>query len=528
MEREPNGLPRGLAQGVAAFVALALTGIVYLISGDVGLDMADEGFLWYGAQRTALGEVPLRDFQSYEPLRYYWCAAWSGLLGDGILGVRRSVAIFQAIGLFFGLLAARRATSHPWQLALIGSILVAWMFPRHKLFDSGVALIAVYGAVRLVESPSVRAHFLVGCFTGLAGFLGRNHALYASLGFVCLILLLHCKLRSGSLGRRLGGFACGVLAGYSPMLAMMAFVPGFAHGFLDSLLFFVRQGSNLPIPYPWPWRPGYERLWWFERAGLAVAFLLPVIVYPLGLLVALRSRPEALRSRSLLVGSAVIGVFYVHHAAVRSDVFHLAQSFLPALLVVFALPAVFPCARGALARPTIWGALALVTLLATPAANPQLKRYRPDGEAAPLVAYEVAGDRLRLDPGQAAYLEHLQSEINRRVAPEEMLFVAPSSPSVYPLLGKRSPTWWIYLLWAADTEVQEQIISDLTAQRVSWALIIDKPQDRRRGLLFHQSHPLVWRYLGREFEPVSLPPAFRGHHLLRRRSPRPRAGGEGR
>jgi hypothetical protein len=187
MGREVNGSPHGFAQGFAAFLAVALPGAVYLTSGDIGLGMADEGFLWYGARRTALGEVPLRDFQSYEPLRYYWCAAWSGLLGDGILGLRRSALIFQALALFFGLLAARRVATHPWQLVIIGSILVAWMFPGYKLFDSGLTLMAVYGAVRLVESPSVRAHFLVGCLTGLAGFLGRNHALYASLGFGCLI-----------------------------------------------------------------------------------------------------------------------------------------------------------------------------------------------------------------------------------------------------------------------------------------------------------------------------------------------------
>jgi hypothetical protein len=518
MEREADGSPRGVAQGLVALIALALTAAAYLITGDVGLGMADEGFLWYGARRTALGEVPLRDFQSYEPLRYYWCAVWSDLLGDGILGLRRSVVVFQAVALFFGLLAARRATTHPWQLVIIGSILVAWMFPGYKLFEPGVTLMAVYGAVRLVESPSVRAHFLVGCFTGLAGFLGRNHALYASLGFGCLIFLLHFKLRSGNLGRRSGGFACGVLAGYSPMLLMMAFVPGFARSFLDSLLFFARHGSNLPLPYPWPWKLGYEYLRWFERAALAVAFLLPVIAYPLGLLIALRSKPGALGRRSLLIGSAFIGVFYAHHVMVRSDASHLAQSFLPALLLAFALPAAFPCARAALARSTSWGVLALVTLLAVPAVNPQLARYRPGVEAPSLVSYEVAGDQLRLLPGQAAYLERLELAIHERVAPEEMVFVAPITPSLYPLLGKASPTWWIYFLWAADGKSQEQIVEDLTTQRVSWALIIDIPIDGRRELLFQNSHPLVWQYLTREFEPVSLGPYFRGHHLLSRRS----------
>jgi hypothetical protein len=518
MEGEAKAPSRGVAQGLAATLALALSGAVYLISGDVGVGMADEGFLWYGAQRTALGEVPLRDFQSYEPLRYYWCAAWSHLFGDGLLGLRLSAAAFQALALFFGLLAARRATTHPWQLAIIAPVLVAWMFPRYKLFDSGVSLMAVYGAVRLVESPSVRAHFLVGCFTGLVGFLGRNHALYALLGFDCLIFLLHFKHRPGNLGRRLGGFACGVLAGYAPMLVMAALVPGFAHSYLDSLLFFLHHGSNLPIPYPWPWRLGYEHLRWFERAGLAAAVLLPVVIYPAGLWVALRTKPEALRGRSLLIGSAFIGAFYIHHVAVRSDFSHLAQSFLPALLALFAFPLALPRARAVLARSASWGALALVTLLAAPATNPELARFSPGADAPTLVRVEVAGDPLWLHPGQAAYFQQLGAVVHQRVAPEDTLFIAPNAAALYPVLGKVSPTWGIYFLWVADEKSQERIIGELTAERVRWALIIDNPVAGRRELLFRNSHPLVWQYLVREFEPVPLSAAFRGHHLLRRRS----------
>jgi hypothetical protein len=518
MEGEAKATSRRFAQGLAAILALGLSGAVYLISGDVGVGMADEGFLWYGAQRTALGEVPLRDFQSYEPLRYYWCAAWSHLFGDGLLGLRLSVAVFQAVALFFGLLAARRATTRPWQLAIIAVVLVAWMFPRYKLFDSGVSLMAVYAAVRLVESPSVRAHFLVGCFAGLAGFLGRNHALYALLGFGGLIFLLHSKLRPGAFGRRIGGFACGVVAGYAPMLVMAAFVPGFARSYFDSLLFFVHQGSNLPIPYPWPWRLGYEHLRWFERVGLAAAFLLPVVIYPFGLWIALRSKPEVLRNRSLLVGSVFVGVFYVHHVAVRSDFSHLAQSFLPALLALFALPLALPRARAVLAQSASWGTLVLVTLLATPATNPELTRFRPGVEPTALVRVEVAGESLWLHPGQAAYFQQLGAVIQQRVAPEDTLFIAPNAAALYPVLGKVSPTWAIYFLWVADEKSQARMIDELKAQRVRWALIIDNLVAGRRELLFQNSHPLVWQYLIREFEPMPLAAAFRGHHLLRRRS----------
>ncbi len=49
--------------------ALLLVGAVFGWHGRLGLRLADGGFLWYGAVRAALGEIPLRDFQSYDPGR---------------------------------------------------------------------------------------------------------------------------------------------------------------------------------------------------------------------------------------------------------------------------------------------------------------------------------------------------------------------------------------------------------------------------------------------------------------------------
>ncbi|HVT19636.1 MAG TPA: hypothetical protein VHQ90_26065 [Thermoanaerobaculia bacterium] len=181
-------------------LAVSLAGASFLAQGRIGFNIADEGFLWYGAVATAHGDVPLRDFYSYDPGRYYWAAAWARLLGDGILALRLSTAIFAAIGLWLGLLAARRVVTGPWALALAGAMLLAWMSPRHKLFEPSVAMAAVWAGARLAERPSRGRHFAAGVLVGLAGFLGKNLGLYCGAALLALILVRHFWPADGPAG----------------------------------------------------------------------------------------------------------------------------------------------------------------------------------------------------------------------------------------------------------------------------------------------------------------------------------------
>ena len=516
----PPRFDRGLV--VCALIAVALSGLLYHLLGDVGFGVADEGYLWYGSVQTAAGEVPMRDFQAYDPGRYYWCAAWSFLLGDGIVALRLSCSIFQAIGLFFGLLVCRRVVNHLAWLVPMGVLLAGWMYPRHKFFEHAIAMAAVWMAVRLFEERSLRRHLVCGIFIGLAGFIGRNHAAYNTAIFGVLILFLHARYREGSLVKKIGAVAGGTVLGYSPMLVMWAAVPGFFDAFLDSIRTIVKQGTNLPKEWPWPWRMEYAGLparEVIENASVGIAFLLPAIVVPLGLVMAVRIGKTPSKGRVVLVCAAVVGAVYAHHAAVRSDPRHIAQCIHPALLALLALPAVFPRGLAAWGTRVGWLLFFVTSYFTITTKNITLGDLPIGGYHDPIVTYEIQGEKLRL-PAQIAELhDRIRRPVLRLVPEDELLFIAPYRPDLYPFFGKPSPTWGIYFYWPnAPREEQEEMIADFEAKGVDWALLDPGAAiDGRTDLAFPNSYSVVWDYFRREFTRVTPPELPPRYLLLQRR-----------
>jgi hypothetical protein len=514
---------------------MGLAGAAFLLQGKLGLDLADEGFLWMGVVRTAHGGVPLRDFYSYDPGRYLWGAAWAPALGEGILALRLSTAVFAAGGLFCGLLAARRVTVRWLTLALVGLVLLLWMFPRHKLFEPSVAMAAVYVAVRVLENPSRRNCFLAGVTVGLATLLGKNHGLYCGLAFLALLLLLHWRWGRGApsgagedrtrFGERLGSLGAGFAAGAIPLLSMMAFVPGFARAYLDSILFFVHEGrTNSPLPVPWPWRVGFADAGLaagLEGMALGLAFLLLPLFYALVAVLAWKTNAADLPRRKVLLAGLLVGGFYMHHAFSRADAPHLAQSIHPALLGLLALPAALG-AQGRRSRrlppPSSLAAAALaagLTLFAAVPQSPLAQEVAAARRGRPYVAAVVAGDRLRLPAPLAASLAAAAAAVDERVSRAEPLLVFPNAPGLYPVLRREPPVWDTFITWPAAPGSDERMVSEIEGKGVRWALGSGTDADPGFMTSLSGSHPLLAAYLGTRFARVAEP-RLPAHLLLLR------------
>jgi len=489
-------------------IALALVSTSFLLQANIELNLADEGFVWYGTIRTAIGDIPKLDFQSYDPGRYYWTAAWSLIFGQGIMALRLSIAIFQVIGLTLGLLAARRVVKNWWVMGLVGLLLLVWMhniYHWQKLFEPSIAMAAVYMAVRLIEKPVFKRYFLSGLFVGLAAFMGRNHGLYTFLAFFLLILFIWNKLKQEKLLKRYEVWIAGIIVGYIPMLYMLTFIPGmFETFFFGNVLKYLNKGfinTNIALPVPWPWTVDYAQIDIINSTSnffLGLFFLLPPIFYFFIITWSLRCKSSDVKRNSLLIASSFVGIFYLHHAFSRADLPHLDESIHPFLLGFVALIYLLISHRykGLAICLTVLIFTGTVFAMIIPA-NPYIYNIRFKDQ---FITYSINGDQLLLPRDKADYIDTVKQLVAQHVGTNEEMLIVPHSPGLYAILKLKSPIRDTYLLVSKTIEIQEIFIQDLTKNRVNWVLIGDIALDGRDDLRFRHTHPLLWKYIMTNFE----------------------------
>jgi len=466
----------------------------------VGFSLLDEGFLWYGAQRVMVGEVPMRDFMAYDVGRYYWSAAFMSLLGDnGIVALRGAVAILQAMGLLvgFALVARSSAKQSPlfWLMAAI--TLVVWMYPRHKMFDISLSIALVGGLSFLVEQPSRRRYFLAGLIVGLVAVFGRNHGMYGVAGSLGVMVYLTAMHGNGpGMITAFASWALGVVTGYLPVLVFLAVVPGFAPAFWESIrLLLELKATNFPLPVPWPWLVPFGQLPTVEivRGMLTGVFFIAIVIFGvLGIAWTIRQKLQSKPVPPALVASVFLALPYAHYAYSRADIGHLAQGIFPFLIGSLVLLACQPAKIKWPFTALLCGASLLVMLPFHPGWQCHASQR--------CVAANVAGDKLKVDPGTASNLATL-NKLAEQFAPGNRTFIAaPFWPGAYAALGRKSPMWEIYALFPRSVAFQQAEIERIKAANPGFVVIGDFPLDDRDELRFRNTHPIIDRYIRDNFE----------------------------
>jgi hypothetical protein len=496
------------ARSPPALVAVAcavVTGL-FCLQAWQNFNLYDEGFLWYGAQRVIAGEVPLRDFQAYDPGRYYWSAAIMTIWGDGgIVGLRAAIAACQAVGLAIALLliSARNQRPNLLMTILAAATLIVWMYPRHKLFDITLSLALIAALAFMVSKTSRKSCFAAGLAVGLAAVFGRNHGVYgvaASLGVFAWLASRQNALRFLT---NLAAWAAGVVVGYLPVLAMIVFVPGFATALWDDVIFlFEIKTTNLALPVPWPWQVEIDTDFIAAaRDFLTGIFFIAILVFGvLGLAFVIRQRLRHKPIAPELVSCVFLSFPYAHFAFSRADIGHLAQGIFPFLIGCFV------AARN-LRASFKWP---LAILLA--AASLFVMSPRQPGWNC-LVVFncietDVAGDHLHVEPGHANSVELLK-ELLAKYSPDGRSFVvAPFWPGAYPLFNRKSPMWEIFALFPRSEAFQRMEIENIKKANPGFVLVWDVALDGNEDTRFRNTHPLVDRFFRDYFDrlPDSSPP----------------------
>jgi hypothetical protein len=488
----------------------------FLLDGHLKINFADEGFLWYGAEALRRGEVPMRDFSAYDPGRYVWTAAWSYVLGDSLVSLRLACVYFQILGVFAGLLVARRLSKNWIFLVLVAFLLCAWMHPRFKLFEQSIALMAVYASVLLLENPSMRRHFWVGVFGGISAFFGRNHGAYHIFAFGLLIAWNAWGTSWTIWVRRSVAWGIGLLVGYLPQLLMFLFVSGFFDSFMVYISGMVRRGStNVPTGVPWPWLirtdlPPLLRFsalveaWWY--VAVPVFFILALVrMAMLG-----RDLP---RRFPVLVGSVLVGLAYAHFIFSRPDLVHLTHGAPIIALGALALAFSFPAARSRFA-PAFAGLLLVASLLANLFQfGISLPIY-----ASPLFDIDVGGSPVRVEGRRAQVLESARYLSDKLAPRNEAVLFMPHFPALYPFTGRKSPTKEIYFTTAPD---EDQFLAEIKKADVRWIMLQDYALDGRNETRFRNTNPRSIQYFRDEFDRVAMPALPKDIIVLHRRSATP-------
>jgi len=495
--------------GAAALFALCAAAVLasHLLQAPYGFNIRDEGFLWYGVQRVLAGEVPMRDFDAYDPGRYYWSAAVMGLLGDdGISSLRIAISLFQVAGLALALWLVVREERAPdvifWALAT--ATLLAWMVPRHKLFDVTLSIALVAALAALVRRPDARFHFVAGLAVGAAAVFGRNHGVYGVVGsLLAMGFIAMGGARPPGMARNVVLWAIGIAVGYAPMLLLALFVPGFFAAVVESVRFlFEVEATNLPLPVPWPWTVPFGRLGMLQgaREALVGLFFIAIVVFAAAAVAwVFTRRVRGAATPPVLVACACMAVPYAHYAYSRADIGHLAHGIFPALIGVLALLAARPRAI----RWPIAALLCAATLAVTLPLQPGW-RCRVIGEC---VQMAVGKDRLTIDPVPAEALSIMKQLHDRYAAqPGRTFYVAPLWTGAYAALSKRAPVWEVYPLFPRGPAFEDAEIERLRRADPVLAVIYDHPLDGREDLRFRNTHPRIERYVRETMRPVEAHP----------------------
>jgi hypothetical protein len=177
---------------------IILLGFFYYLSYiRYGVSLKDEGFLVYGSERVLHGQLPMSDFTSYPPGRYFLLGLLFKLFGVNLVVSRFMEMAFLLLNGLMMFYIGKRLMPSGW--AIIPSfILILFPGPWHKVFFTFGLLLPLLTLFRFLERENSMRILIVGWAIGIALILKIESALYSFLT-VWIVLFLKNVLEAGKL-----------------------------------------------------------------------------------------------------------------------------------------------------------------------------------------------------------------------------------------------------------------------------------------------------------------------------------------
>jgi hypothetical protein len=387
-------------------------------------------------------------------------------------------------------------------IILAAATLSAWMYPRHKLFDITLSVALIAALAFMIRRASPKSCFAAGVVVGLAAVFGRNHGVYGVAASIGGIAWLTSRENAFRFPTSLAAWAAGVAVGYLPVLAMIAFVPGFATALWDSVLFlFEIKATNLALPVPWPWlvpiATDFSIATDFPVATvqdfLIGLFFVAVLVFGAAgsaciIQKSLRHKPVAPE----LVSCILLSFPYAHFAFSRPDAAHLSQGIFPLLVGCF-------IAIQNLRASLKWPLAILLT-----AASLFIMSTRQPGWGCRVVfdciETEVAGDKLNVNLEGANSLRVFKELVGTYARDGRSFVATPFSPGAYAVFGRKSPTWEVFAFFPRSETFQLKEIENIRKANPGLVLVWDHALDGNEDLRFRNTHPLIDQFFRDQYD----------------------------
>ena len=474
------------------FISIIVVMSFFYLEYNLGFSQWDEGYLWYGSQRVAIGEVPFLDFMSYDPGRYYWSSGIMNLFEDyGILNLRFSIAIFQIIGVYVGLLLISNNKiniENYLYLFIVAIIFILWMVPRHKIFDISISIFTISLITYLIKNPTKFAYFLAGFGIGLIAFFGRNHGVYGLISTFLAIAWIRLNINdNGSIFLSLRYWFIGLLLGYSPMILMIILVPNFDNAFIESILFLIdSKTTNLPLPVPWPWLVDSSASFFYMLSALFTGiFFVGILLYNFfGIIYLIIKKINNITlANPLLVATFFVALPYSHYAYSRADLGHLAHAIFP-LIIGF----IFLFRFSLRIKWILIIGLLIISFLTTQYLHPfSLLLNKQE-----LKKINILDDEIYVNSNIEIEIELLK-ELTRKYG--NNFLAVPFWPGSQAIFKTKSPIWEIYALFPRTKSFQDKEINDIKLREPNFIIVNNYALDGRNELKYENTHSLIYSFI---------------------------------